>query len=128
MCPVSAVPWALELDGKHMLGNLVSRVLFRLLREMERLNRRCSLHGDHPFFDPSEFAWTRQLALHTEVIQKELDALLPQVERLPNFQDISTDQYQITDDDRSGAPTVGAPLSARPGRPSSNASVAVQPW
>ncbi len=81
-----------------MLGNLVSRVLFRLLRAMERLNRRYSLHGDHPFFDPSDFAWTREVALHTEAIQKELSALLPQVERLPNFQDISPDQAMLTTD------------------------------
>ncbi|MGQ2921876.1 MAG: aspartyl/asparaginyl beta-hydroxylase domain-containing protein [Hydrogenophaga sp.] len=81
-----------------MLRNLVSRVLFRVLREMEQLNRRYSLHGDHPFIEPSDFAWTRQLALHTEAIQKELDALLPQVERLPNFQDISPDQAMLTTD------------------------------
>lgn len=81
-----------------MVRKLVSRVLFRLLREMERLNRRYSLHGDHAFFEPGDFAWTREVAKHTAAIQKELDALLPQVQRLPNFQDISPDQAMLTTD------------------------------
>lgn len=81
-----------------MLRNLVRRSLFRLLREMEQLNRRHSLHGDHAFFNPDDFAWTRELAQHTEAIQKELDALLPQVQDLPNFQDISPAQNMLTND------------------------------
>lgn len=81
-----------------MLRRLVSRTLFRLLREMERLNRRYSRHGDQPFFNQTDFAWTREVEKHTAAIQKELDALLPQVERLPNFQDISPDQAMLTTD------------------------------
>lgn len=81
-----------------MLRNLVRSALFRLLREMERLNRRYSLHGDQPFFNPDDFAWTREVAQHTAAIQQELDALLPQVEHLPNFQDISPAQAMLTND------------------------------
>lgn len=65
---------------------------------MERMNRRYSVHGDQPFFKPDDFAWTREVARHTAAIQEELDSLLPQVQRLPNFQDISPDQAMLTND------------------------------
>lgn len=81
-----------------MLRNFIIRILFRMLREMEKLNRRHSLHGDRAFFTPDDFPWTRKVAEHTAAIQKELDELLPQVERLPNFQDISPDQTLLTTD------------------------------
>ena len=83
-----------------MLRKLVSRTLFRVLRGMEWLNRRYSVHGDRPFFNPDDFAWTREVEKHTAAIQKELDELLLQVERLPNFQDISPDQAMLTTDAR----------------------------
>jgi aspartyl/asparaginyl beta-hydroxylase (cupin superfamily) len=83
-----------------MLEKLVSRTLFRVLRGMEWLNCRYSVHGDRPFFNPDDFAWTREVEKHTAAIQKELDALLLQVERLPNFQDISPDQGMLTTDAR----------------------------
>lgn len=81
-----------------MLRSLVSKTLFSLLQQMERLNRRHSLHGDKAFFDPAHFSWTREVAQHTAAIQQELDALLPQVQRLPNFQDISPEQSMLTTD------------------------------
>lgn len=69
-----------------------------MLREMEYLNRRHSLHGDHAFFDTKDFPWTRQVEAHTAAIQQELDGLLPQIQQLPNFQDISPDQAMLTTD------------------------------
>ncbi|WP_077001038.1 aspartyl/asparaginyl beta-hydroxylase domain-containing protein [Variovorax sp. KK3] len=81
-----------------MLRNLITRILFRMLREMEQLNRRHSLHGDSPYFDLDKFPWTREVAKHTAAIQQELDGLLPQVQSLPNFQDISPDQTILTTD------------------------------
>jgi len=61
---------------------------------------RHSLVGDHTFFDPGSFDWVRRLEDGAPVIRKELDEVLRYHDDLPNFQDISTDQYSITDDDR----------------------------
>lgn len=82
----------------HSLKNLPSRILYRLFRELERMNRRYSLNGDAAFFDPDRFPWTAQVAAKTAEIRAELDTLLPRVHALANFQDISPDQAFLTTD------------------------------
>jgi len=52
------------------------------------------------FYRPSDFAWVAPLEANWKAIRAELDALLVHRDALPNFQDISTDQYTLTDDDR----------------------------
>ncbi|MBU1359856.1 MAG: aspartyl/asparaginyl beta-hydroxylase domain-containing protein [Gammaproteobacteria bacterium] len=81
-------------------SHLLTRILFRLHREMEKINRRHSLHGDAAFFSPEDFPWTAQVAERTPAIREELLSLLPTVEKLPNFQDISPDQAILTTDAR----------------------------
>jgi hypothetical protein len=49
-------------SSAHFVKNLPSRILYRLFRLMERMNRRYSLNGDAPFFDPDRFPWTAQVA------------------------------------------------------------------
>ena len=83
-----------------MFAHLLTRVFHRLLREMERMNRRYSLHGDTPFFDETRFPWVRQVGERTEAIRAELDSLLAETARLPNFQDISPEQAFLTTDAR----------------------------
>jgi len=56
--------------------------------------------GNPPFFDPAQFSWVRELEQATPVVRKELDAILPRQAELPNFQDISRDQKNLTQDDR----------------------------
>jgi ornithine lipid ester-linked acyl 2-hydroxylase len=71
-----------------------------LVRNLEAHIARKSLVGNAPFFDPDRFRWVQSLEAQWTTIRQELDAVLQQVDRLPNFQDISADQASITQDDR----------------------------
>ena len=72
----------------------------RLLRRLEALIAHSSLIGDATFFDPQQFGWIASLESNWLTIRQELDALLLKIDDLPNFQDISPDQYSITQDNR----------------------------
>ena len=76
-----------------------------LLDRCDRLVARSSRIGDSPTFDlqtigAEAFPWYRTLEAHWGTIREELDHLLEHRDALANFQDISTDQASITDDDR----------------------------
>jgi aspartyl/asparaginyl beta-hydroxylase (cupin superfamily) len=77
-----------------------NRIGEKLIRFLDRYFGRHSLVGDHTFFDQSDFPWIAGFEAGFPAIRKELDEVLQYHDDLPNFQDISTDQYQITDDDR----------------------------
>jgi aspartyl/asparaginyl beta-hydroxylase (cupin superfamily) len=72
----------------------------RALAPVERFIGRRSLVGDATFFEPELFPWVTQLEASWLTIREELQGVLEDQEELPNFQDISTDQLEITDDDR----------------------------
>jgi ornithine lipid ester-linked acyl 2-hydroxylase len=72
----------------------------RVLAPVERFIGRRSLVGDATFFEPERFPWVAQIEANWTVIRDELERVLEDQEGLPNFQDISTDQIEITDDDR----------------------------
>jgi beta-hydroxylase len=59
-----------------------------------------SLVGNRTFFDVAEFPWIRGVEQSWRDVRAELDEVLTYQDLLPNFQDISTDQYQLTQDDR----------------------------
>lgn len=71
-----------------------------LIKRIERILIRYSLVPDTPFLAPSDFSWVRTLEAGWESIRAELDRLLEAPERIPNFQDISRDQYNISRDDK----------------------------
>ncbi|MGZ4796397.1 MAG: aspartyl/asparaginyl beta-hydroxylase domain-containing protein [Acidimicrobiia bacterium] len=71
-----------------------------LLDRLDRLMARASLLPDRPFLDPTEFGWIAPLEAEWRTIRRELDDVLRHRDALPNFQDISTDQATITNDDR----------------------------
>jgi beta-hydroxylase len=71
-----------------------------LLDRLDRMVARASKLGTGAFFDPDDFLWSYGLEANWGVIRKELDEVLEHRFALPNFQDISTDQATITDDDR----------------------------
>ena len=71
-----------------------------LLDRLDRLVARASKIGDRPFFTNDDFLWSYGLEARWTTIRKELDAVLEYRDELPSFQDISTDQATITDDDR----------------------------
>jgi ornithine lipid ester-linked acyl 2-hydroxylase len=67
---------------------------------IERFIGRRSLVGDAQFFPLERFPWVAHIEQNWLVIREELERVLENREALPNFQDISKDQIEITDDDR----------------------------
>ncbi|HEV2981103.1 MAG TPA: aspartyl/asparaginyl beta-hydroxylase domain-containing protein [Solirubrobacteraceae bacterium] len=72
----------------------------RILAPIERFIGRRSLVGDGAFLEPGCFPWVAHIEREWEAIREELRRVLEDREALPNFQDISKDQIEITDDDR----------------------------
>ncbi len=72
----------------------------RILAPIERFIGRRSLVGDATFFAPERFDWVKHVEDNWKVIREELEGVLEDHEGLANFQDISKDQIEITDDDR----------------------------
>ncbi len=70
-----------------------------LLWQLEKIISNYSAIGDALFFDPYQFDWVKDLEANYPVIRAELDNVLKYQDNLPNFQDISTDQKSITNDD-----------------------------
>jgi ornithine lipid ester-linked acyl 2-hydroxylase len=56
--------------------------------------------GNPVFFSVEQFPWAQNLEANWATIRQELDQVLPYTEALPNYQDISDRQTQITDDNR----------------------------
>ena len=71
-----------------------------LLDRLDRLVARASRLGNPPFFSNRDFLWSYGMEANWRTIRTELDEVLRYRDELPNFQDISTDQESITDDDR----------------------------
>jgi ornithine lipid ester-linked acyl 2-hydroxylase len=69
-----------------------------LLVNLERYIAESSLIGNDPFFDTEQFEWIFKLESSWPIIRQELDRVLQQSDSLPSFQDISKDQYSITQD------------------------------
>ncbi len=72
----------------------------RILVPIERFIGQRSLVGDETFFPLARFPWVAHVEQNWETIREELLGVLEDREALPNFQDISKDQIEITDDDR----------------------------
>jgi beta-hydroxylase len=72
----------------------------KLLAPIERFIGRRSLVGDATFFPLERFPWAAHIEDNWEVIREEAERLLEDQAELANFQDISKDQIEITDDDR----------------------------
>lgn len=72
----------------------------KLLRRLEGLIESHSLVGNTPFIDAQQFPWMSDLEAHWQVIAQELDDILQYQDELPNFQDLSPDQYHLTQDNR----------------------------
>jgi len=71
-----------------------------LIKRIEKVLKRYSSVPDTPFNDPASFPWIPELESHWRDIRAELEQVLQRPEILPNFQDISKDQVNITTDDR----------------------------
>jgi aspartyl/asparaginyl beta-hydroxylase (cupin superfamily) len=72
----------------------------RILAPVERFIGKRSLVGEATFIGLERFPWVEHIEENWTVIREEVERLLEDREALPNFQDISKDQIEITDDDR----------------------------
>jgi aspartyl/asparaginyl beta-hydroxylase (cupin superfamily) len=75
------------------------RTLLWVWFRVENFLGRASTCGDKEFFDPKDFAWVAAVEADWRKVRAELDALLPYAADMPNFQDISADQKELTHDD-----------------------------
>ena len=76
-----------------------NRVGARLLHAFEGFVVRSSEVPTTPFLPLATFDWIPRLEADWTVIREELDEVLSYRDALPNFQDISVDQMQLTNDD-----------------------------
>jgi beta-hydroxylase len=72
----------------------------RVLAPIERFIGRRSVVGDATFFPLERFPWVEHIEQNWQTIREEAERLLEDRDDLANFQDISKDQIEITDDDR----------------------------
>lgn len=72
----------------------------RTLRALDRYFARHSLVPISPVLDAHLFPWTAEFETQWQTVRAELDALLHHREALPRFQDIASDQYRISPDDK----------------------------
>lgn len=82
-----------------MPESILTQTGWKALQGLERLFVCFSPHGEVAFFDTEEFPWTQTLESNWHLIREELDQILQFKAALPNFQDISEDQTDITTDD-----------------------------
>lgn len=71
----------------------------KLLAPVERFIGKRSLVGEATFFENGRFPWIAEIEANWTTIRDELEDVLEDRDALPNFQDISKDQVEITDDD-----------------------------
>jgi beta-hydroxylase len=86
------------LNWQNKSRQLILKQGEKLLRKLEQQIGKASLVGDRTFFDTENFDWVAEVESNWLKIRQELDLLLQNLEQLPNFQDISEDQYSITKD------------------------------
>jgi beta-hydroxylase len=67
---------------------------------LEKIIAKSSTVANTPFFKSDLFSWARHLEENQPVIRKELEGILQHLDQIPNFQQISTDQEAITQDDK----------------------------
>ena len=99
-------PDAAQRTFRERAVDAANRFGERFLRWLDRYFGRHSAVGDTTFFDPADFPWVERLEAGFPQIRAELDEVLRYHADLPNFQDISTDQAQLTLDTDDGQLTL----------------------
>ena len=70
-----------------------------IIKRVEHILMCFSISPDKPILSPDDFEWVNDLEINWQKIRKEVDKLLEKPENIPNFQDISKDQTNLTKDD-----------------------------
>ena len=71
----------------------------KVVWRLDRYFGRASKLGDHQFFDERDFPWVGDIEADWKKVRAELDALMPYTAHMPNFQDISPTQLNLSQDD-----------------------------
>lgn len=85
---------------RRLRRKVIMEVGGKALWTLERAITKTSRVPTTPFLDPRRFEWIEPLEQQWRTIRGELDAVLADGDRIPNFQDISTDQVAITQDSK----------------------------
>src|SRR5262245_33157768 len=64
---------------------------------IERMITKLTRDGNRTFFDNADFPWVARIEAGAPAIRAELDRLLVERDKIPNFQDISEDQKLLTE-------------------------------
>ncbi len=72
----------------------------KYFRKLEKIIAYYSLVDNTTFLAKQQFSWVANLESQWKIIRQELDDVMENLEIIPNFQDISPDQYNITQDNR----------------------------
>ncbi|NJK41728.1 MAG: aspartyl/asparaginyl beta-hydroxylase domain-containing protein [Acaryochloridaceae cyanobacterium SU_2_1] len=88
------------LDFKTNNRQAALKIAEGLLRRLGKWVENASLVGKATFFDVSQFPWIEGIEANWQLIRQELEEILQYRDDIPNFQDISRDQYGITQDQR----------------------------
>jgi beta-hydroxylase len=86
-------------EHRGALGNAVMRVGRRMVWGLDRYFGGASKVGDHAFFDNRDFPWIGRVEADWRKVRAELDALIPYMAHMPNFQDLSPTQLNLSRDD-----------------------------
>ena len=95
-----AAEYARAVGVREQVYDVTNSVGDKLLKRVNRAIGRQSELPLQAFYDPTDFSWVAPLEANWKAVRAELDAVVAHRSALPNFQDISVDQYQLTDDDR----------------------------
>ena len=70
-----------------------------VIKRVEKFLMLFSEFPDRPFLKTKDFSWTHDLESNWQEVRKELEHILEHPEKIPNFQDISKDQTNLTKDE-----------------------------
>lgn len=84
----------------NVFYNIQKYILLGIRYVVEGVVARCSLVGNKCFYESADFPWVAQVESQWKAIRAELDHVLNYKDAIPNFQDISKEQYALTQDDR----------------------------
>jgi ornithine lipid ester-linked acyl 2-hydroxylase len=86
-------------ERRGVVGSAFMRLGRKVVWGMDRYFGRKSTLGDHEFFDNRDFPCVAEIEANWPKARAELDALLPYAAHMPNFQDISKEQKNLSQDD-----------------------------
>lgn len=86
-------------EHRGVLGNAVMKAGRRMVWGLDRYFGRNSKLGDRAFFDNRDFPWIDRVEANWRKARAEIDALMPYTAHMPNFQDISPTQMNLSQDD-----------------------------